>query len=272
MSAFLHTIAARGAGARPHSDAAIKPTTPHAFSDTFIPTLPRARPNSLPIANDEINIAPSVTETDTPRVTESLTPHSDSSITPERESIEPSVRAEILSPIRLEPELVLFPPPSTMSPEKRAERASLAQSVEQVSAPGQARTIQVVSSVENETSMVTFTSAPSNETKTERVRTLESASDQIRSKAIKPESSVPNVNLHLIPNVPFEPSESRMPPTREPFSAPVQTENIRVSIGRIEVRVESEPTPTVASNPLLPASDPFASLALARRGFGRASF
>jgi hypothetical protein len=64
--------------------------------------------------------------------------------------------------------------------------------------------------------------------------------------------------------------ETRLPPslTRERIvTAPPRRQDVRVTIGRVDVRVESNaPRAPVVSQPAAP-SDPFASLALARRGW-----
>jgi hypothetical protein len=58
---------------------------------------------------------------------------------------------------------------------------------------------------------------------------------------------------------------------RERIAASAPRADVRVSIGRVDVRVESPPPPTPQSNRAPEPSDPFASLSLARRGW-RAPF
>ncbi len=66
------------------------------------------------------------------------------------------------------------------------------------------------------------------------------------------------------------PFEMRLPPSlarARMAAAPPQRQEVRVTIGRVEVRVESNtpPAPVAVQRPT--PSDPFASLALARRGW-----
>jgi len=69
------------------------------------------------------------------------------------------------------------------------------------------------------------------------------------------------------------PIEARVEPllVRERAAAAPSRAEIRVSIGRVDVRVEAPPAPTPQSNRAPEPSDPFASLSLARRGW-RAPF
>ena len=69
------------------------------------------------------------------------------------------------------------------------------------------------------------------------------------------------------------PIEARVQPllVRERAAASSPRADVRVSIGRVDVRVEAPPPPTPKSNRAPEPSDPFASLSLARRGW-RAPF
>ncbi len=280
MTMYLQRIAARGAGLAPST---LVPPAPSLFAQPFVPM----------VANAAVNVPESTTPApaDSPRALVSQTnqsasrervrqPRALSNLNSER-TIEPTHARNEPSVERTSQPVTVVPRSAPVSPARDA-RQSMLSSAASLHAPARAsdsappkpsgwrETTEPVASPRR----VKIEPAPPS-----AVAAVEPARATIPANTeTRPRPEIAHADSAQPPVVQIVPTQGMVEPSNEikipklpalgsppPTPAP-RADDVRVSIGRIDVRVESTSQKMPAAAPRAPVPTPFASMLFARRG------